>query len=537
MSIDPRRNLAYNALVQLLLVLAIAVAANLLAARHFGRLDLTADPRYSLDLVSRNLMSRLERPLTARVYFTRGLDAPYNNYEQILTDKLEDLRAYSKGWMDIQVSDPTDRPELQEEAAGYGITSLPLVYSGASGRGIKQVYMGLVLVYGSRQEVIPAVAQTETLEYELARAVKSLVATEDRKMIAFSAGSGEPDLRSATGPLQGLVRDLTQRYGVAQVTLGGPGLLPEEVDAMLVVAPQRPMSARALYQLDQLLMRGGSLALFVGNVRPDLRALRPQSVPHGLDDLLSNLGVVLNRDIVIDRVQNGRYPFPVRQGQSVVRQNINYPLLPKATMLNRGTALTKGVESLLFPFASTLALRDPLPDGVTADVIASTSPDAGRVKGLRSIDPFVFQNKLSSEETGSFPLLVTLSGRWPSLFADGEVPASAPGAPTDPSMTPDDPSTRLRESQATRIAVIGSGDFVGNNQAFLLNLVDWMLQDESLVAIRAKDLTLPELKKQTEAEALRFKLVNLLTGPLVLLAFGAMRAFSRRPRADAGGAA
>lgn len=534
---DPRRNLSYNALLQLVLVLGIAVMANVLAARHFGRLDLTADHRYSLDLVTRNLMSRLERPLIARVYFTRGLDAPYNNYEQILTDKLEDLRAYSKGWMDIQVSDPTDRPEVQEEAAGYGINTLPLVYSGASGRGVKQVYMGLVLVYGSRQEVIPAVAQTETLEYELARAVKSLVATEDRKMIAFSAGSGEPDLRTATGPLQGLVRDLTQRYGVAQVTLGGPGLLPEEVDALLIVAPQKPMSARALYQVDQLLMRGGSLAIFAGNVRPDLRALRPQSVPHGLDELLGNLGVLLNRDIIIDRVQNGRYPFPIQQGQSVVRQNINYPLLPKATMLNRSTALTKGVESLLFPFASTLALRDPLPEGVTADVIASTSPDAGRVKGLRSIDPFVFQNKLSSEETGSFPLLVTLSGRWPSLFADGDVPAAAPGAPTDPSMTPDDPGSRLREGQPSRVAVAGSADFVGNNQAFMLNLVDWMLQDESLVAIRAKDLRLPELKKQSEAEALRFKLVNLLTGPGVLLAFGALRWFSRRPKPDQGGAA
>lgn len=534
---DPRRNLAYNAVAQLMLVLAIAVVANLLAARHFGRLDLTEDHRYSLDLVTRNLMSRLERPLKARVYFTRGLEAPYNNFEQVVTDKLEDLRAYSKGWMDIQVSDPTDSPELQEEAAGYGITSLPLVYSGASGRGIKQVYMGVALIYGDRQEVIPAVAQVETLEYELARAVKNLVATEDRKMIAFSGGSGEPDLRQATGPLQGLIKDLTQRYGVAQVSLGGAGLLPEEVDALLVVAPQKPMSARALYQIDQLLMRGGSLAFFVGNVRPDLRALRPQSVPHGLDNLLGNLGVVLNRDIVIDRSQNGRYPFPVRQGQSVVRQNINYPLLPKATMLNRGTALTKGVDSLLFPFASTLALRDPLPEGVTADVIASTSSDAGRVKGLRSIDPFVFQNRLSSEETGSFPLLVTLSGAWPSLFPGADVPPAAPDAPTDPSMTPDDPSTRLRDGRPTRVAVVSSGDFVGNNRAFMLNLVDWMVQDESLVAIRAKDLREPELKALTEAEALRFKLVNLLTGPLVLLAFGALRWFSRRPRAAEGGVA
>lgn len=525
---DAKRNLRANSLLQLLLVMLIVVLVNTLAARHFWRLDLTEDRLYSLDLVTRRLMSRLERPLTAKVYFTRGLEAPYNNHEQILVDKLEDLRAYSKGWMDIQVQDPTDRPEVQEEAARFGIAPIPYLFTSASRRELKQVYMGLALVYGARQEVIPAVASTEALEYELARAVGSLISTEEPKTVAFSAGSGEPSLQSASGPLQALATRIRERYQLAQVQLGGAGLLPEQVDALIVIGPQQPLTARAQYQIDQLLMRGGSLAFFLTNVKPDLRTLRPQNVPHGLEPLLARYGVNLNRDIVIDRQQNGRFPFPVRQGDKVVRQSINYALMPKATMLNRAIALTKGSDSLLFPFASTLSLVDPLPEGVTADVIASSSSDSGRVGGLRTIDPGAFRATLSSEETGSFPLLITLQGRWTSAFADAAVPPPPPGAAEDPAMSPDDPATRIREGSPARLAVAGSGDFVGNNLPFMLNLVDWLVQDEDLVAIRAKAVELPGLETPTPQRALWLKLVNVLGGVAALLALGGARWWSRR---------
>lgn len=536
---DARQNLRANSVLQLALVVVIVVLVNTLASRHFFRLDLTDERLYTLDIVTRNLMSRLERPLVAKVYFTRGLEAPYNNHEQILVDKLDDLRAYSKGWMDVQVQDPTDRPEIQEEATRFGISPIPYLFTSASRRELKQVYMGLALVYGDRQEVIPAVASTEALEYELARAIKSLISTEEPKTVAFSVGSGEPSLQSASGPLQTLAGRIRERYQLAQVQLGGAGLLPEQVDTLIVVGPQQPLSARAQYQIDQLLMRGGSLAFFLTNLKPDMRTMRPQNVPHGLEPLLARYGVTLNRDILLDRQQNGRFPFPIRQGGQVVRQSLNYALMPKATMLNRSTALTKGSDSLLFPFASTLALTDPLPDGVSAEVIASSSSSSGRVGGLRTIDPAAFQAVLSSEETGSFPLLITLQGRWTSAFADQAAPPPPPGAPEDPAMSPDDPTTRMRSGAPARIAVAGSGDFVGNNLPFMLNLVDWLVQDEELVNIRAKAVELPELETPEAQRALGLKLVNILGGVAALLALGGARWLSRRPKGttDAGGGA
>src|SRR4029453_14204205 len=98
---DARRNLLANAWAQMALVLVIVVLANVLAVRHFWRLDLTSHRLYSLDEASKQLAGSLDRPLVAKVYFTRGLEAPYNNHERIVRDKLEEFQAYAGGRMQI----------------------------------------------------------------------------------------------------------------------------------------------------------------------------------------------------------------------------------------------------------------------------------------------------------------------------------------------------------------------------------------------------------------------------------------------------
>lgn len=519
---DRRRALLSNAWLQLLLVVLAVVLLNTFAARHFTRLDLTADRIYSLDMTTRALVYRLERPLIAKVYFTRGLEAPYNNHEQILIDKLEDMRAYSKGWMDIQVVDPSRDQEKVEEAKRFGIEPIQYLYKSASRQELKKVYMGLALVYGDRQEVLPAVTQTATLEYELARALKSLVSDEPRKVIGYSSGFGEPDLVSAQGPLETLTTAIRARFNIARVPLGGGGLIPEEVDAMLVIGPQATVSERAQYQLDQFLMRGGAVAFFITSTKPDLRSLKPQNVLHGLDGLLGAYGVQLNRDVVVDRLHNGRMPFPVREGQFITRKSINYPLLPRASDINHDTVLSKGIDNLLFPFASSLTLADPLPPDVVSSVIASSDADSGRIRAIRTIDPAAYQIVSPGEETGSFPLLVALGGVWPSAFASRDIPPPPPGSEAD------DPAARLRESAPARMVVAGSGDFVGNNIPFMLNLVDWMVQDESLINIRAKAISLPSMEVPEGDRDTRLKLLNLAGGTVLLLAFGGLRLLLRR---------
>ena len=55
--------------------------------------------------------------------------------------------------------------------------------------------MGMVLVYGDRQETLPAITRVETLEYDIARALRSLLSPErDKPVIGLSSGHDEPSI-------------------------------------------------------------------------------------------------------------------------------------------------------------------------------------------------------------------------------------------------------------------------------------------------------------------------------------------------------
>lgn len=518
-----RRGLLFHSWLQAALVVVIVVLANTWAAGSFLRADLTEDRLYSLDLASRALMYRLEKPLVAKVYFTRGLQAPYNNHEQALVDMLEDLRAYSRGQMEIEVVDPTNLRELEEEAKRFGIEPIQYRYQSANVTEMKRVFMGVALVYGERQEVLPAVTRLETLEYDLARAVKSLVTDADRKVIGWTVSNGEPNLLTGKGPLATIRERLAEDYDLKAIELGGAGPVDEDVDALFVVGPQRPLGDRARYQLDQYLMRGGALAVFVTNTKPDLRTLRPQNVYHGLEPLLGHYGIKVNRDVVVDRAQNGVMRFPVKQGRYVVQMPVNYPLIPRATELDRDSAVVKDLDNMLFPFVSSLDVAEDLPADIEPRTLAASSPASGRIKGIRTVDPKAYKVVAGGEERGSWPVLVSMTGTWPSYFADKDIPAADQGPK-------DDPAGKLRSSAPTRLVVSGSADFVANNIAFVLNLADWLVEDESLIGIRSKTVQLPKLEPIEPAKANGLKAANLLGGSLLLLVFGGVRWFFRREK-------
>ncbi len=512
-----------NSWLQMFLVLAVVVLANSWASRTFWRVDLTADRLYSLDLASRGLMYRLEKPLIAKVYFTEGLQTPYNNHQQLLVDKLEDLRAYSKGLMEIEVTDPTNIPDLESEAQRFGIQPIQYRYKAQNVSEMRKVYMGLALVYGDEQQVLPAVTQIATLEYDLARAVKALVSDEERPVLGYTTGHGEPDIGTVQGPVQGLRTRLQEDFELRPIPLGGEGQIDEDVDALWMIGPQQPVSSRAQWQLDQYLMRGGAMAVFLTNTKPDMRTLRPQSVYHGLEPLLGHWGVKLNRDVVVDRARNGVMRFPVRQGKYVVQMPVNYPLIPRASDLDRDSVVVKDLDSMLFPFVSSLEVADPPPQDVDVTVLARSSEASGAIKGIRTIDPNAYKIVAPTEVRGQHTLLLSMKGTFPSYFAGKDIPAAP-----DPGAARDDPAAMLRESAPTRLVVAGSADFVANNVPFLLNLADWMVQDESLIGIRSKQLTLPALEPVELKEARLLKALNLLGGSLVLVLFGFVRWALRR---------
>ncbi len=529
---QPRHALLLDAWIRLGAVLLVAVLANLLAARHFARLDLTRDHLYTLSGASRAIAGRLEKPLLVKVYFTRGLEAPYNNHQQVFVDRLEEFRAFSRGRMEVTVLDPTGSEALEDEAQRFGIQPIQYRYQGSDRAELKRVFMGASFVYGERQAALEAVTQLGTMEYEIARVLKRLLAGDERPTVGFTSGSAEVAVLAGSGPLETLRTELAESYEVVQVPLGAEAGVPDDVDALLVVGPQQPVTERTRYQLDQYLLRGGSLAVFLTHVRPDLRTFRPEAVYTAMEGLLGAWGVSVQRDLVVDRTQNGLLRIPVRRGRYVVQTPVNHPVIPRITDLATDSLVVKGLGQLLFPFASSLALSDPLPPGVEARVLARTSPQAGRVRTIRTLDPAAWEATLPGEEVGAWPVLVALTGAFPSAFRGLPIPPAPSQASDDGSNVPeDDQASRIAEGAPARLVVCGSADAVANNVGLVLNVVDWMVEDEDLIGIRTKSLTLPPLEKPAPSTLVWMRAAAAGGGILLLGLAGLGRWLWRRRRA------
>ena len=167
---------------------------------------------------------------------TEGLQAPYNNHQQTVLDVLRELSAYAQGRMRIELIDPTGDVEAIAAARQFGIAPIDYRYRTDGLSELRKVMMGVALIYGDRQASIPAVTQLETVEYDIAKALRELTSDEPKKVIGYTIGHGEPNLGTARGPLESLRSTLLERYGFVPVEIGGSGGVPDEVDALWVLS-------------------------------------------------------------------------------------------------------------------------------------------------------------------------------------------------------------------------------------------------------------------------------------------------------------
>ena len=84
--------------------------------------------------------------------------------------------------------------------------------------------------------------------------------------------------------------------------------------------------------------------------------------------------------------------------------------------------------------------------------------------------------------------------------------------------------------------VVGSADFASDRYAqnspdnivFVQNAVDWLAQDEALIAIRSKNRAPPPLVFTSVTLRQSVKYGNIIGVPVLLIVFGALRLWRRR---------
>jgi ABC-2 type transport system permease protein len=520
-----------NAVFYSLFVLGILVLVNIISSRNFKRIDLTDAQIYTISQSSKDLVASLPDRMTVKAFISSDLPARINTLSRYLRDVLEEYATYSNGKLVWEVLDPAKDDKdgkIKAEARRLKVEPIQVTVVEKSKRSAMQAYFGVSFQYGGKIEPLP-IRGMDDLEYQISSIIYRL--TTKKKKVGFTTGHGEPPLsRGLAAVKQALVN-----YDVAAVDLkGGAKPVADDIDILITVGPNQKFAPRAKYEIDQYLMKGKPWALFVDGMvlevpRGQFGQQQPPQIARangvGLNDQLQYYGVRINEDLVFDAAQNAPVMLPAA-GRRVVT---NYPGFPIITDLEKTLPITSRVKGYVPVFGSSLTVNKGLKEGtgeLKATVLARSSDASWQHKGFFLFNPLHIPKP--GKIVGPFDMAVELRGKVPSFFAGKAVP---PVGDTPEQEDPGQPSGAVKSPADTRIVLFGDSDMIKdqylrafpNNLVVLQNAVDYLAQDETLIAIRAKGQTRRPFSKIDDDAQTLAKLGNIAGLPLAFILFGLLR--------------
>ncbi|MCC6866367.1 MAG: Gldg family protein [Ignavibacteria bacterium] len=532
-----------QAIISILLVAGILVVLNIIAIKFFHRWDLTPNNIYTLSDASKQIVSKLDDKLVIKAYFTDNLPSPYNNNRRYLQELLDDYRSASNGKINYEIISPSDQEELEKEAQKYGIQPVQVQTVKNDRAEALKAYMGMVLLYGGKQEAIPFVGNTENLEYDITGVINRLTLPELKK-IGVLSGDGMPGVDKI-----GKVNQyLTKFYNVTNIDASKNNPIPADVKTLIVFSPKAPQQNQMMGQqqqapppvvpenikfaIDQYIMNGGRVIFLLSkiNVSSQQQFQIAQVVSTGLEDMLEGYGAKVNKTIITDK-ECAFIQVPVQQGPLQMYTQIPFPYYPKIVNINRDIPSFANIGQVFLGFTSDLDLNAAGTKGVKVTPLLTTSPKTGVANEFAIVQASGQMLPDSMFKAKDLVVGAIYDGVFKSFYNGKSIPSDTAAGSNPP------PTTVKPESPVSKIIVLGNGDFPqddfrGPDESllFFANMIDYMSDDAGLSQIRSKDANPKPLDSIEDSTRTIVKYGMLVGPPLLVLIYGLFR-WNKRKKA------
>jgi gliding-associated putative ABC transporter substrate-binding component GldG len=550
-----------NNLKLFLITIVIVIIINGIGSQFFHRFDLTENHRYTLSETSLTIIKKVQEPLYIKIYLQGELPAEFKRLQQETQQLLEEFQAYNKNIVFVFI-DPLENPDSNmdniKELYRKGLTPINITVDDKGKQSQAMVFPWAIAVYQNKEINIPllknrmgasttekVISSIQHLEYSISDALLK-VTTAKQKKVAVIKGNGElPDVVLAKFLLQ-----IRESYHIGPFTLDSVAKDPtgslaalQQYDLAIIAKPTEIFSDAEKQVLDQFIINGGKTLWLVEQVNVEMDSLYNPSgstfaFPRdlNLNDMFFKYGFRINPDIVKDEQGSPIKLATGEQGSATQYQEFNWKFAP-LVYPQSNHPIVKNLGGIKFDFANPI---DTLKNGIKKTILLQSSPYSKKIGAPVEVNLEIVAEETSPNhyiKTGNIILAVLLEGPFHSMFENRVLPFEQ--------------SVFKSVGNKNKMIVISDGDLIKNqldknfqpvelgydqrsgnlydNKDFLLNCVNYLLDDTGLINIRSKDLDLPLLDKEKVFKNYgKTQLITIGLPLLMVVMFGVLFAYFRK---------
>lgn len=533
---------------------------------------------------------RLKEPIDIRLYLSSSLKtvAPYIRLTDIdgLPEKIEEIvgELNSKHFGKLKYSriDPSSDIHREDELRQYNVMYLkwPEIQQDhiPAGKGA----IGLVMIHGEKAVSIPLInvmrlpligtrysmVDINQLSRTIEENIESLININEDIGYLVSHQALSPSPPQAADPMAGRGMDdisffrnlLSRNYTIKDVDLKKDDAL-DTFNCLIIGRPLDPFTDYELFKIDQFLMRGKSLAVFLDAFKevtpPGQQMMMNRGSTHvpvktGLEKLLAHYGIEIKPSFVMDKncynqqiqTRFGGGERPIYFAPIIQNENIAHDL-----------DFMKNIKGLVVMKASPLLVKDEYleQNDIIAHKLFSSSPESWEMTAPVNLMPMMIHPPISEDKYNDFALAYLLEGSFPSYFADKPIPEKKTGQEQNPdkeeaTKASPDPALpditgegmKISKGQPGRIFLVASSELLKNNlldeegksanATFLLNVIDALNGRNQTAVMRSKEQRFNPLYETGAGVKTFVKSFNIAGLPIMVVIFGIIVWFARRSR-------
>ncbi len=552
---------ANNNLKKILFTFGILVILNLAGHFVFKRFDLTADKRYTLSQTSLNIVAQVKEPLYIDVFLEGDFPGEFKKLQTETQQLLEEFKSQNSNII-FQFVNPLEDEDAKEKTMQSflerGMTPVNVTVNDKGQQTQEVVFPWAVATCGNRSVKVPllknmmgastaekVVSSVQHLEYAFANAINS-VSKAKQKKVAVIQGNGElHDVLMAD-----FIKSVKDNYYIGPFTLDSVAKSPIEslkylkkYDLAIIAKPTEAFSDEEKQVLDQFVITGGKTIWLIDQVNMEIDSLYNQSGSNlafsrdlNLNDMFFKYGIRIRPDLIFD-LQNTPIALATG-GQGSATQYTQYPWfyspLIYPTLKN---PIVSNLDGIKFQFTSPI---EPLNNSINKTVLLQSSQYSKLVGTPAEINLKIVSERPDQKDfvgNGNYPVAVLLEGNFHSVYENRVLPfkdASFKNTGKEGKMIiiSDGDVVRNQLDKNFQPLELGYDKWTNNlyaNKEFMMNCVNYLLDDNGLINIRSKEVNLPILdKEKVYASYTQSQVITVAVPIIILLLFGVAFTFLRK---------